>query len=106
MAEETQINLRFKFTVGSVLLWLSFLLPIVLINVAHSVDQMQAAFCVPGVLLVLGFFVSCWQDYKAKAPFSVGRLIYVITMLIILVIVMPVFMSAAVAAGNVERLSG
>ena len=100
MAKETQINLKFKLTVGSFLLWLSFFLPFVLVNLARTSEAMLAAFVVPAILALAGYLVSCWQDYKTRTPFSESRLIYVITFLIVVWIVMPVFVSAAAAASR------
>lgn len=73
-------------------------LPFVVFNVQIEAQQLRATFIATGALLLLGFVISCWQDFRSKAPFSVGRLIYVVTMVIVYTIVTPVFMSAVVAA--------
>jgi hypothetical protein len=93
MAEETQIKLR--FTLGSAIMWISFLLPFVFLALHLGASEIYYGFYTTGGLLIVGFLVYLWEDRKAKRPFAKGMLLYVVMMLVAYAIVSPVFMSAA-----------
>ena len=98
MNNETQI--KFRFTLGSVIMWISFLLPFMTFFDRFSGREIQVIFWAATFLLILGFSVYSWEDHRAKKRFSWGMLIYLFMMLFFYAVATPVFMSAAVASGR------
>ena len=93
MAQETK--LKFRFTLGSAIMWISFFLPFVFLSLGLGAAEIYYLFYATGGLLIVGFLVYCWEDRQAKRPFSKGILTYVIIMLFAYAVVSPVMMSAA-----------
>ena len=93
MAQRDQ--LKFRLSLGSVVMWISFLLPFVFLSLGLGASEIYYFFYATGGLLILGFLVYCWEDHRAKRPFSKGTLLYVVLMLFVYGVISPVTMSAA-----------
>ena len=84
-----------RFTLGTVIMWISFLLPFLFLPVHLSPVEIYYLFYAVGGLLGLGFLIYCWEDHRAKKPFPWVILVYVFVMLCAYGVVSPVLMSAA-----------
>ena len=92
MAQETQIRLKFRFTLGSAIMWVSFLPPVVvLLARLHYPSMIYPCFYAAEILLVLGFLIYCWEEYRENPSFSKETLACVITMIILYLIIAPAF---------------
>ncbi len=102
MAEETR--LRFRCTLGSVIMWISFLPPIVvLLARPHYSSVIYSCFDAAEILLILGFLVYCWEEYREKRPFSKETLVCVTVVIILYLIIAPAFVSTP--SLNTHRLT-
>jgi hypothetical protein len=88
-------QLIFRFTLGSVIMWISFLLPFVFIPQGIRAPGLYYFFYGTGGLLILGFSIYCLEDYRAGRKFSSGMLIYVCMMLFVFAVISPIIAAAA-----------
>ncbi len=95
MAEETQIKIKPRFTLGSVIMWISFILPFVFIPQGIRAPVIYSLFYGTAALLVLGFLIYCWEDFRAGRKFSGGVLFYVCLMLLVYSLISPIVAAAA-----------
>ena len=100
MAKKPTSGPSSTITVGNILLWIAFLISVLpFFNVFHYVDQVIAYYAALAALLFLGFGISCFQDFCAKAAFSYPRLIFFATMVFIhFFIVRPMLFDIVVSA--------
>ncbi len=99
-----ETDLKFRFTLGSAILWISFLLPFVFLTLHVGATGVYYGFSATGILLLLGFIVYCWEDFRAKRPFSWGMLIYFFMMAFLYTVISPLLMASSGAEIRIEEL--
>jgi hypothetical protein len=93
MAQEK--NLKFRFTLGSVIMWLSLPLPFVTFQFREFARKEYLVFELTAMVLVIGYLVFCWEDFRAKRPFSREMLTIVVFGLVLCMLLAPAFSSSA-----------
>jgi hypothetical protein len=83
--------------VGIALMTLAWLPVVLAYNAPGDASIRYWLFVLAHLLNVGGFFLAALDDALAKRPFSATRLVYTIAMEVLLLVLGPVFMSAAAA---------
>ena len=87
-------KLKFRFTLGSVIMWLSIPLPLVLFQFREFARKGNFVFIMAALVLMMGYLVFCWEDVRDKRPFSREMLAIVVMALILCLILAPDYSSS------------
>ena len=75
-------------------MWLSIPFPFVIFQFREFARKGYLIFEVTAMILVMGYLVYCWEDFRINRPFSREALAAVVTGLIICLILAPAYSSS------------